>query len=157
MLEALNRPVRPGDDRVVVGVVNVGAVDFDVSGPDRTSFDDDPLVLLPLAQALCSAGPPRLARSRPSARTRPGCSWLIHARRQVGYSARPQPSRLRDLDAQGDARDVATINVPAPGPTAYGVRRDLAHTRTLVITNCASGDGPAHHYWLVDFGCWTAA
>src|SRR5207237_4448852 len=62
--------------------------------------------------ALCSAGPPRLARSRPSARTRPGCSWLIHARRQVGYSAPPQPSRLRDLDAQGDARDVATINVP---------------------------------------------
>jgi PEGA domain len=60
--------------------------------------------------------------------------------------------RLRDLDMQGNARDVATIEVPAPGPTAYGVRWDLAHRRALIATNRASGDGPAHDYWLVDFG-----
>ena len=38
------------------------------------------------------------------------------------------------------------------GPTAYGVRWDLAHQRALVITNRGSGGGPAHDYWLVDFG-----
>jgi hypothetical protein len=64
--------------------------------------------------------------------------------------------RLRDLDGQGSAREVATIEVPAPGPTVYGVRWDLAHARALVITNRAAGDGPAHDYWLVDFG-WGAA
>jgi hypothetical protein len=60
--------------------------------------------------------------------------------------------RLQELDAQGNARDVAMIDVPAPGPTAYGVRWDLARRRALVITNRGSGDGPAHDYWLVDFG-----
>ena len=64
--------------------------------------------------------------------------------------------RLRELDAQGNARDVATIDVPGPGPAAYGVRWDLAHPRALVITNRASGDDPAHDYWLVDFG-WSTA
>ena len=68
----------------------------------------------------------------------------------------PGGLRLRDLDSQGNARDVATIDVPAPGPTAYGVRWDLAHRRALVVTNRAAGDGPAHEYWLVDFG-WSMA
>jgi hypothetical protein len=60
--------------------------------------------------------------------------------------------RLRALDEQGGAKDVATIDVPAPGPTGYGVRWDLAHRRALVVTNRASGDGPTHDYWLLDFG-----
>jgi hypothetical protein len=42
--------------------------------------------------------------------------------------------------------------VPAPGPTAYGVRWDLPHSRALVVTNRSAGGGPAHDYWLVDFG-----
>jgi len=60
--------------------------------------------------------------------------------------------RLRAIDPQGGVQDVATIDVPAPGPTAYGVRWDLGHRRALVITNRASGDGPSHDYWLLDFG-----
>jgi hypothetical protein len=60
--------------------------------------------------------------------------------------------RLRALGAQGQARDVATLDVPTPGPTAYGVRWDLAHARALVATNRGQGDGPAHDFWLVDFG-----
>jgi len=60
--------------------------------------------------------------------------------------------RLRVLDQQGGVQDVATIDVPAPGPTAYGVRWDLAHRRALVVTDRASGDGPTHDYWLLDFG-----
>ena len=59
--------------------------------------------------------------------------------------------RLRDVDAQGNARDLASVDVPAPGPTAYGVRWDLAHNRALIITNRGSGSGPVHDYWLVDF------
>jgi hypothetical protein len=64
--------------------------------------------------------------------------------------------RLRDLDAHGNGRDVAMIDVPTPGPTAYGVRWDLAHGRAVVVTNRASNDGPTHDYWLVDFG-WSTA
>jgi hypothetical protein len=60
--------------------------------------------------------------------------------------------RLRTLDQQGGVQDVGTIDVPAPGATAYGVRWDLAHRRALVVTNRASGDGPSHDYWLLDFG-----
>jgi hypothetical protein len=60
--------------------------------------------------------------------------------------------RLRALDQQGGVQDVATIDVPAPGPTAYGVRWDLAHRRALVVTNRTSSDGPSHDYWLLDFG-----
>jgi hypothetical protein len=56
------------------------------------------------------------------------------------------------LDSQGGAHDVATLDVPALGPTAYGVRWDLAHSRALVATSRAAGDGPAHDYWLLDFG-----
>ena len=63
---------------------------------------------------------------------------------------------LRELDAQGNARDLASIDVPAPGPTAYGVRWDVAHQRALVITNRDSSSGPAHDYWLVDFGWGTS-
>jgi hypothetical protein len=64
--------------------------------------------------------------------------------------------RLRELDTQGNARDVAMIDVPTPGPTAYGVRWDLARNRALVMTNRTSSDGPAHDYWLVDFGWGTS-
>jgi Tol biopolymer transport system component len=60
--------------------------------------------------------------------------------------------RLRTLSTQGEALDVGSIDLPAPGPTAYGVRWDLAHSRALVVTNRGAGDGPAHDYWLVDFG-----
>jgi len=60
--------------------------------------------------------------------------------------------RLRALDQQGGVQDVAIVDVPAPGPTGYGVRWDLAHRRALVVTNRASGDGPSHDYWLLDFG-----
>ena len=45
-----------------------------------------------------------------------------------------------------------SLGIPAPGPTAYGVRWDLGHRRALVVTNRASGDGPTHDYWLLDFG-----
>jgi hypothetical protein len=64
--------------------------------------------------------------------------------------------RLRTLDPNGDARDGGTIDVPAPGPTTYGVRWDLSHSRALVVTNRTTGNGPAHDYWLVDFG-WSSA
>jgi PEGA domain len=57
--------------------------------------------------------------------------------------------RLRALTPQGEAIDVGTLDVPAPGPTAYGVRWDVDHRRALVITNRASGDGPSHDYWLL--------
>lgn len=60
--------------------------------------------------------------------------------------------RLRALDPQGGVQDVATIDVPAPGPTAYSVRWDLGHRRALVATNRSAGDGPTHDYWLLDFG-----
>jgi hypothetical protein len=60
--------------------------------------------------------------------------------------------RLRELDRDGNAHDLATLNIPTPGTTAYGVRWDLAHQRALVITNRGSSSGPSHDYWLVDFG-----
>ncbi len=63
--------------------------------------------------------------------------------------------RLRSLEPSGEARDLGTIDVPAPGPTAYGVRWDLAHSRALVLTNRATGTGPSHDYWLIEFG-WSA-
>jgi hypothetical protein len=64
--------------------------------------------------------------------------------------------RLRALDPQGNARDVATLDVPAPGPTGYGVRWELPHSRALAVTNRSTGSGPAHEYWLVDLG-WSAS
>jgi hypothetical protein len=65
--------------------------------------------------------------------------------------------QLRELDEHGNARSIARIDVPAPGPTAYGVRWDLARQRALVITNRGSSSGPAHDFWLVDFGWGTAS
>jgi PEGA domain len=71
----------------------------------------------------------------------------------VGLPTGPETGlRLRTLNPQGEALDVGSIDVPALGPTAYGVRRDLAHARALVVTNRGAGDGPTRDYWLVDFG-----
>ena len=64
---------------------------------------------------------------------------------------------LRELDAQGTAHDLASIDVPAPGPTDCGLRWDLVHQRALVITNRGSSGGSAHEYWLVDFGWGTSS
>jgi len=71
-------------------------------------------------------------------------------------TARDGGLRLREFDAPGTARDVATIDIPAPGPTAYGVRWDLARGRVLVVTNRGSNEGPSHDFWLVDFN-WSVA
>jgi len=60
--------------------------------------------------------------------------------------------RLRALDSDGQAREVATLDLPAPGATGYGVRWDLARQRALVITTHAAGQGPARDFWLLDFG-----
>jgi len=60
--------------------------------------------------------------------------------------------RLRALDLHGQTRELARLELPTPGSTAYGVRWDLAHSRALVAMNRASNDGPTHDYWLVDFG-----
>jgi dipeptidyl aminopeptidase/acylaminoacyl peptidase len=80
--------------------------------------------------------------------------WWPDGRRMAVGPASGQDTglRLRALDPQGGVQDVATIDVPAPGPTAYGVRWDPGHRRALVATNRASGDGPTHDYWLLDFG-----
>jgi len=60
--------------------------------------------------------------------------------------------RLRALDRDDQAREVATLDVPAPGATGYGVRWDFTRQRALIITTHAAGQGPAHDFWLLDFG-----
>jgi hypothetical protein len=75
----------------------------------------------------------------------------------LGPGGVPGGLRVRALEDDGQVRDVAGLDLPTPGATAYGVRWDLAHRRALVITNRGSGDGPAHEYWLVDFGWGTGA
>jgi hypothetical protein len=59
--------------------------------------------------------------------------------------------RLRELDAQGQAQELVSIDVATPSATGYGLRWDLAHQRALLITNHSGFDG-GHDYALLDFG-----
>jgi hypothetical protein len=59
--------------------------------------------------------------------------------------------RLRELDAQGQAQDLVSIDVATPSADGYGLRWDLARQRALVVTNRSSFDG-GHDYALLDFG-----
>jgi hypothetical protein len=63
--------------------------------------------------------------------------------------------RLRELDAQGQAQDMVSIDVATPSLNGYGLRWDLARQRALVVTNRSSFDG-GHDYTLLDFG-WSDA
>jgi hypothetical protein len=58
--------------------------------------------------------------------------------------------RLRELDAQDQARELVSIDVPTPAATGFGLRWDLAHQRALLITDRSSFDG--RDYALLDFG-----
>jgi hypothetical protein len=59
--------------------------------------------------------------------------------------------RLRELDTQGQAQELVTIDVATPSATGYGLRWDLARQRALLITNHSSFDG-GHDFALLDFG-----
>jgi hypothetical protein len=59
--------------------------------------------------------------------------------------------RLRELDTQGQAQDLVSIDVATPSTDGYGLRWDLARQRALVVTNRSSFDG-GHDYALLDFG-----
>jgi len=70
----------------------------------------------------------------------------------TGGTAGATPAfHLRNLETHGAVQDLATLDLPAPGTTSYGVRWDLPHARALVVTNRSSGDGAAHDFWLLDF------
>ncbi len=70
----------------------------------------------------------------------------------TGGTAGATPAfHLRSLETHGAVQDLATLDLPAPGTTSYGVRWDLPHARALVVTNRSSGDGAAHDFWLLDF------
>jgi hypothetical protein len=74
------------------------------------------------------------------------------ARFAVGLpSGQDSGLRLRALDDDGQAHDVATLDLPTPGATAYGVRWDLARQRALVVTRSAAGQGLAQDFWVLDF------
>jgi hypothetical protein len=63
--------------------------------------------------------------------------------------------RLRELDTQGQAQELVSIDVATPAATGYGLRWDLAHQRALLVTNHSGFDG-GHDYALLDFG-WSDA
>jgi hypothetical protein len=58
--------------------------------------------------------------------------------------------RLRELDAQGEAQELVSIDVATPSATGYGLRWDLARQRALLVTNHSGFDG-GHDYALLDF------
>jgi len=63
--------------------------------------------------------------------------------------------RLRALDSQSQVIDVATVDVPTPSTTGYGLRWDTSRQRALLVTNQAAANG-GHDFFLLDFG-WDAA
>jgi len=63
--------------------------------------------------------------------------------------------RLRALDGQSQVIDVATLDVPTPNATGYGLRWDASRQRALLVTNQAAASG-SHDFFLLDFG-WDAA
>jgi len=63
--------------------------------------------------------------------------------------------RLRALDGQSQVMDVATLDVPTPNATGYGLRWDASRQRALLVTNQAAASG-SHDFFLLDFG-WDAS
>jgi len=63
--------------------------------------------------------------------------------------------RLRAIDDQGQVQDVATLDVPTPSATGYGLRWDVRRQRTLLVTNQSTASG-SHDFFLLDFG-WDAS
>ncbi len=63
--------------------------------------------------------------------------------------------RLRALDSQSQIADVATLDVPTPNATGYGLRWDASRQRALLVTNQATANG-SHDFFLIDFG-WDAS
>ncbi len=66
--------------------------------------------------------------------------------------------RLRVLDdhqSQGQVQEVATLDVPTPNATGYGLRWDVHRQRALLVTNQATAGG-SHNFFLLDFG-WDAS
>jgi len=63
--------------------------------------------------------------------------------------------RLRALDGQSQVIDVATLDVPTPTTTGYGLRWDARRLRGLLVSNQATANG-SHDFFLLDFG-WDVA
>jgi len=63
--------------------------------------------------------------------------------------------RLRALDGQSQVMDVATLDVPTPNATGYGLRWDASRQRALLVSNQATANG-SHDFFLLDFG-WDAS
>jgi len=69
---------------------------------------------------------------------------------------RASSMRLRVLDDhQSQSQDVATLDVPTPNATGYGLRWDVRRQRALLVSNQATTNG-SHDFFLLDFG-WDAS